>query len=84
MSSEATHIQLKTFHKDGQSNSKEKLTDIPVEHIKNGGFREYEDGGKVVEGKSIITYLGHKYFIAMPLSELKRKLSEKLGLKFTL
>lgn len=84
MSSELSHLQLKTFHKDGQHNSKEKVSDIPTEHIRHGTLREYEDGGKTVEGKSIITYLGHKYYIAMPLSELKRKLSEKLGLKFSL
>jgi len=77
----ATHIELKTFHKDGNDNTKEKTTDIPIEHIMNGSIRTYEDKGKEVIDKSIITCGHYKHFIAMSKFDLKSLLSEKINYK---
>lgn len=78
----ATHINLKTFHRDASGNIKEKRSDIPVLHIAEGSIREYEDKGQVCPDKSIITFGFHKHLILMSYADLKRELSEKLNMKF--
>jgi|LakMenE18May11ns_1017448.scaffolds.fasta_scaffold7920782_2 hypothetical protein len=75
-------IELKTFHRDANNISKEKLSNIPLDHVRGGTYRTYEDSGKQVENKTMIIFGTHKYYIAMSISDLKTHLSNKLGFKF--
>jgi len=75
-------IELKTFHKDANNISKEKLSNIPLDHVRAGTFRTYEEAGKQVENKTMVIFGTHKYYIAMSISDLKAHLTNKLGFKF--
>lgn len=77
-----SHIALKTFHADSGGVLKEKMSDIPVDHIKNGSIREYYDKHSACMDKSMVVCGHFKYQIAMSKTALKEVLSEKLNMKF--